>query len=251
MDIGKVIEKLQLIHHDPYFRFNEDEHSYYYGWQKLQGATGWIHKNFVHEFDEDFYSKKVALREGVSQEEILEKWAVKNKFARDLGHCVHDFIENYIQDSNHPMPVGPEGSMGMILQWIMWYNSVMRPKRKNLFPEVRLNGLPSFPNAGTADDPFWSIAKNGVVVNDWKTNEKFTTDDDFAYNQLKYPFHNFKENKHNIYSIQISLYRLMLEANGIPTVGGMITWIPRKGAPQVFETKDFRGKLREYLKIQE
>ena len=249
MDIDTVIKKLQLIHHDPLFTFDEESHSYHYGWMKMDGATGWIHKNFVHEFDEDFFSKKVAKREGVSQEEILEKWRKKNLFARELGHCVHEFIEKFIEDPSTPIPKGPEGSLGMMLQFVTWYKINMQPNRINLMQEARLHGLPTFKNAGTADDPFWSIRKNGVIVNDWKTNEKFTTDKDYAFNQLKAPFHNYKENKHNIYSIQISLYRLMLEAQGIPTVGGMITWIPRSAPPLPFEAKDFRPELRKFLKI--
>ena len=245
MDSSQIIKKLNLINSDPFFSFDDASHTYRYAWKKLKGVTSLIHDNFVEPFDEEGMSKKVAEREGVTQEEILEKWRTKSKASTDLGSFVHDFIENFIKDPNYPMPAnGPEGSFGIMLRWVAWFVSELRPSREELIPEIRIHwgGF-----AGTLDDPFWSKKLGGVVVNDWKTYEKWTGDGDFAYNMLKYPFHNFKNCKHNIASIQISIYRLMLEEHGIPTVGGMITHLPREGSPKAYVAKDFRPQLRKFL----
>ena len=248
MEISRIKQIMDLVQHDPLFQYNDDAHSYHYGWQKLNGATGWIHHNFVEPFDEQYWSKKKAKQLDMTQQEVLDMWEDKRNKASILGNTVHNWIEDYINGKNPSLPSSPSGAWAMLHQWIEWWMGV-RDTRKNLIQEVRLHGLPLFLNSGTADDPYWCKIRNGVVVNDWKTNEKFTTDEDYAFNRLKYPFHGFDDNKLNIYSIQISLYRLMLEAQGIPTVAGEITWIPRTGAPVVFGAKDLRHELKQYLRV--
>lgn len=247
--IEQTKAKMLAIQQDPLFTFDEESHSYHYGWERCEGATSWIAQNFQYPFDEDFYSKKVAAREGKTQEEVLAEWKDKADTSKHLGHTVHSFIENWLQNPDHPIPSGFPKATVMCMRFATWYAAKMKPKRLNLVEEIQLNLCPEIPLAGTADDPFWSKRLKGVVVNDWKTNEKFTTDQDYSYNMLKYPFHEYKDNKLNFYSIQISLYRLMLEYHGIPTVGGTITHIPHDGDPVIYAAHDFRPKLQKYLGI--
>jgi hypothetical protein len=47
-------------------------------------------------FDKDKHSLRVAEREGVTQEMVLEMWAKENKKATDRGTKIHKLMENYV-----------------------------------------------------------------------------------------------------------------------------------------------------------
>jgi hypothetical protein len=83
-----------------------------------------------------------------------------------------------------------------------------------------------------------------------KTNKDFKHDDhpDGRYKKLLRPFSNLWENHHNEYSIQISLYRLILEDEvGIETESGFLCHIGPDERPKLYPAKDLRQQLRAYL----
>ena len=49
-------------------------------------------------FDSDGHSKRVAAREGVSQEMVLELWATETKKATDKGTKIHKLMEDFIKN---------------------------------------------------------------------------------------------------------------------------------------------------------
>lgn len=79
------------------------------------------------------------------------------------------------------------------------------------------------------------------------TNQKIKTDKDFCFGKLLSPFQNYKDNEINKYSLQISLYRLILEEAGIDTDYGFICHLPQEGDAKIYKLKDFRAELRTYL----
>ena len=98
------------------------------------------------------------------------------------------------------------------------------------------------------DDLGYVKLSDGLIVGDWKTNETFKTDADFKgrYNKMLYPFEDLWQNELNTYSIQVSLYRLLLEEAGIETKEGFICWIGPEET-KLFKALDLRDRLKEYL----
>ena len=108
--------------------------------------------------------------------------------------------------------------------------------------------------AGTIDQPFlfWSEEhdKPFLLIGDWKTNGDFKHDEHpkGRYKKLLRPFSHLYENNHNEYSIQISLYRLILEEEAnIETQDGFLCHIGPESPAKVYKTKDLREPLRAYL----
>jgi hypothetical protein len=108
--------------------------------------------------------------------------------------------------------------------------------------------------AGTIDQPFlmWDEKQNKVLflIGDWKTNKEFRSDDHpkGRYKKLLHPFSHLWENHLNEYSIQVSLYRLMLEEEiGIESHGGFLCHIGPEGPAKIHPTKDLREPLKVYL----
>ena len=111
--------------------------------------------------------------------------------------------------------------------------------------ELRIWSL-KYKLAGTIDTLFWY--KDKLIIGDWKTNKKFTFDTDFCYDNLITPFDNMFDNTHNRYSIQVSLYKLILREHGIETGPSFICWIPpNEEDAQFIPAKDYSNILYEYL----
>ena len=74
--------------------FNNLNHSYLLNNNKLLSVTSLISK-YKNKFDEDFYSKKIALKENKTQEEILLKWKKKSIKSCEIGTGIHKIFEDY------------------------------------------------------------------------------------------------------------------------------------------------------------
>ena len=98
--------------------------------------------------------------------------------------------------------------------------------------------------AGTFDALF--SYQDKLVIVDWKTNKKFDTSSNWN-KKLLTPFDSEDECKLTEYSIQISLYALMLEEVGLEIKNGLILHIGPEGEPNLYKFKDYREILRNYL----
>ena len=119
---------------------------------------------------------------------------------------------------------------------------------KSVFQEVKVFSR-KWGYAGTVDGVF-SVDGKRLIIGDYKTNKEFTTDSDWkgSRRRLFEPFENVFDNKHNNYSIQVSLYRLIIEEEcGIEMDDPFLLWIPPKGTCKAFKAKDYRDKIRTYL----
>jgi hypothetical protein len=229
------------------FHFDEDTHTYTFDGRVLKSVTG-VCKRFHKPFERDAISKRVAEREGRPQEEVLAEWDAKAKRATDLGTEVHKLIETY-------------WDQGLEAALALWATEEAKA-RFAAFVEFRMRELPTikvvaqelkvynlaFGMAGMID--FVGINdKQDLFIFDWKTNGKFTTDSDKAYDMLRAPLTSYPDNHLNAYSIQLSLYRLMLDKAGIDIKNAYLVHIPPNGAkPKMHKAKDFREDLQPYLR---
>jgi ATP-dependent exoDNAse (exonuclease V) beta subunit len=242
-----VIEKLEYFK-DPNFKFDEDTHTYTYcdasgkPIQFFQSVTQFI-STFKKPFDSDFWANKKAKQLGVHKSVILNEWKNTADIAVKLGSNVHKWIELYYNGENPPLPEHPEENF-RVSSFLDLYE-----KRLNVFKpigqEIRLFSR-KWGIAGTTDALFELTQK--YYVGDYKTNKKFTTDADpkGRYSKLLWPFDDLWDNSLNGYSIQLSMYRLMLEEAGFETHGSFLIWIgPSK--PMLYKSVDLRDRLRIYL----
>ena len=238
---------------DPNFRFNEASHTYTYldpqtqkPVQIFKSVTGFI-SQFKEKFDSDAVAARVAKNRGVSKEQILNEWKGISDTAMDLGTIVHKWIEDYYAQKNPSLPEDP-----IVLERVQSFLKLHREKLFKLQPiaqEFRLFSR-KWGLAGTMDALFKLTEKH--YVGDWKTNKKFTTDehskkDRFA-KKLLYPFEDLWDNSLNGYSIQLSLYRLIMqeEAN-FETDGAFLVWIGPTEKPEMHKTVDLRDRLYDFL----
>ena len=228
----------------PDFSFNAELHEYRYKGEKFPSVTGII-EQFHEKFDSDYWSAIKAEERGVDQSVVLAEWKAKADRSCDLGTMVHEYAEFVTAGKKPPLVTDPDALRG-----IAKLDKIFATKLKNIIPvaqEIRIFS-PKLKLAGTIDGLF--EYKNKLIIGDYKTNEKFTTDEDRCFRNMLPPFENQLDNKLNIYSTQVSLYRVMLEEWGIKTEAAFLVHIPHGDAPAKFyPAKDFTKELKQYFKI--
>lgn len=153
-------------------------------------------------FDKDKHSLRVAQREGVSQEMVLEMWRSENKKSTDRGTKIHKIMEKYISGSE-------ESKDEHELLYSSYNDTISRSvdKFNNVYSEILLHNS-NFKLAGTAD----LIYDHGdyFTIGDFKTNKRFNYSS--SYNEhFKDPISHLQYCEHNNYALQMSMYAYMYE----------------------------------------
>lgn len=235
-----ILSQLECFN-DPDFIFDPGAHKYTYHGEQFISVTKYI-QNFHKPFETDFWSKKKAEQRGVDQEVILKEWKQLNDYANDVGTDTHQWIEDYFNQLWKPLPSNLD-----LIHRINKFNKIFAKQLHKLEPlkfEVRVFSK-KWKIAGMIDSLF--LYKGKIYILDWKTNKQFTHDDHLKgqYEKLLEPFDDYWKNHHNEYSIQLSLYALILEEWGFEIGGAYLVHIgPGDEEAELFKVVDMRDKLK-------
>lgn len=240
---------------DPNFRFDPDLHMYYY----VNPDTGLTEQTFVsvtqflsrfkEPFNSRFWASRKAKARGVPTQTVLAEWDAIAKTATDLGTQVHEWIENFYSDSPPSVPDEPGPFKERVEAFVKLHSSRLH-RFTPVYQELRVFSR-KWGIAGTTDAVF--RLGDQYYVGDWKTNKAFTTDADpeGRKKRLLWPFDDMWDNALNNYSIQLSLYRLIMEVEaGFLTNGAFLVWIGPLGKLGMYQTVDLRERLYDYLNKQ-
>lgn len=152
-------------------------------------------------FDKDKHSLRVAEREGVPQEMVLEMWERENKKATDRGSKIHKLMENYISFGEKE-----ENYNWLYKSYDLVISNNIDPF-KNIYCENLLHD-DAFKIAGTAD----LIFDHGdyFTIGDFKTNKRFNFSSSFN-EYFNTPIDHLPYCEFNNYALQMSLYAYMYE----------------------------------------
>lgn len=183
-------------------KFDEESHTYSLGKRKLQSVTEWI-SGFFPKFDEEAVAKKVANKQGVPPEQILQDWLD----IREAGTKIHKEIEDWFNSRTQPTENKAKRAIDWTILSSMWREYPMKSTEVQIYSE-------KFGLAGTIDllmvkqDDY---TKQRAVLVDWKTNAQIRAQNTFEYTdstgELAF-LHNSSLVK---YMLQLSTYALMLE----------------------------------------
>jgi ATP-dependent exoDNAse (exonuclease V) beta subunit len=233
---------------DPNFIFDPVKHKYTYNGEEFISVTKFIQR-FHKPFESDYWSKKKADEAGVPQDWILNEWKKLNDYANDVGTQTHNWIEDYFNGIWKPLPDNLD-----VINRINKFNIIFAKQLHKLEPlkfELRVFSK-KWKIAGMIDSLF--IYKGKIFIIDWKTNKDFTTDDHKKgkWEKLLYPFDEHWKNHLSEYSIQLSLYALILEEWGFEIGGAYLVHIgPGDEEAKMYKVKDMRENLKLYLNKKE
>ena len=229
---------------DVKFEFDPKLHRYTYEGEPFVSVTRFI-QQFHKPFEQDYWSKVKAEQAGVPQDWILAEWKKLNDYANEVGTDTHQWIEDYFNQIWKPLPNNLD-----VIHRINKFNKIYAKQLFKLEPlkfEVRVFS-PKWKIAGMIDSLF--LYRGKIYILDWKTNKDFTDDNHpkGTYEKLLAPFQDHFKNHLNEYSIQLSLYSLILEEWGFQVGGAYIVHIgPGDEDAELYKVVDMRENLKLFL----
>jgi ATP-dependent exoDNAse (exonuclease V) beta subunit len=226
------------------FEFDSKLHRYTYEGEPFISVTRFI-QQFHKPFEQDYWSKVKAEQAGVPQDWILAEWKKLNDYANEVGTDTHQWIEDYFNQIWKPLPNNLD-----VIHRINKFNKIYAKQLYKLEPlkfEVRVFS-PKWKIAGMIDSLF--LYRGKIYILDWKTNKDFTDDNHpkGKYEKLLAPFQDHFKNHLNEYSIQLSLYSLILEEWGFQVGGAYIVHIgPGDEEAELYKVVDMRDNLKLFL----
>lgn len=226
------------------FEFDPVAHRYTYEGEPFVSVTRFI-QQFHKPFEQDYWSKKKAEQAGVPQDWILAEWKKLNDYANEVGTDTHQWIEDYFNQIWKPLPSNLD-----VIHRINKFNKIYAKQLHKLEPlkfEVRVFS-PKWKIAGMIDSLF--VYRGKIYILDWKTNKDFTDDNHQkgTYEKLLAPFQDYYKNHLNEYSIQLSMYALILEEWGFQVGGAYIVHIgPGDEEAELYKVVDMRENLKLFL----
>lgn len=187
--------------------FYEEEHKYFV--EDIQyNSVSSIIEIYTPKFDVEKISKRVAKRENCSTKEITQKWAIRRDFSMVRGTEFHCYVETYLNEGKKIEVITP------IQQEINAFHRFWDNKNRNRYQIIATELIiydEELEIAGTIDCILYEKEKKEFYIVDWKTNKEIKTENKYA--KLFTPFENLDDCNYNKYSIQTSIYRMILEKN--------------------------------------
>jgi len=223
-----------------------ENHGYKIDDKNLISATTLVSR-LKPDFDKEGVSKRVAERDGLTQEEVLQQWEKKGEQGRDRGTRLHTYIEDLMVDKIDPITRAVNNRIEAMNAFDkVWEKLASKLKAKLEYQECVV-GDAQYGVAGRVDAIFRCTIKGteSKHIFDWKTG-KFRIDN--HYEKLLPPFNDLDNCELNYYSIQLSLYRLIIEKNtDFKLSDSYLVHLRDDGEFMIHRAKDFRKRLHQWL----
>lgn len=197
------------------FVFYPQDHHYEYKGQRVGVSVTRLIEEYTNEFDAETIAEKVAIRDGKTIQEVLDEWKEKNEWSCKKGSMCHEFAQKIWKSKNR---VDFEGEFSTYEQAeavnrinnqaINFYNDY-HDRLEHLADEFVI-GSDTYSIASAIDHLFINKLTGGLVLVDYKTNSDIHKNEKYAKN-MKVPLSHLKDTTLNHYSIQLSIYKYLVE----------------------------------------
>ena len=252
-------------------QFFEDGHRYLLNGKKLNSVSSIGHRYLSRPFDADKQAILYASKHGKTAEFWKDQWMCNSFRATTLGKKTHEFGESlaylkaghpeficpsilpqYLKEKNYLADIHPKesavrlflnelpSSYHLVLNETKVYSGKNPDSSKNLKEQI----------CGTFDMLYWYDGNGnpdnaGFVVFDYKTNANLCDDYNRQHSiMLLPPFNNLYQESLGEYTIQLSLYSLMLEDIGLRVIDRKLIWLKDDGTYETIFVPDITQLLR-------
>ena len=232
--------------------FHEKDHHYFIDGKEAISSTTII-KKYEKPFDSEYWSARKAPELGMTPEEVAAMWEDQGTRASFKGTKVHSYIENAL--ANKILPFEEQAGVMMencgeiisaydkIILMVDEFLNDIKDKMLPIRSEVII-GDSEHLIAGMVDQIFYNLKSKKLELWDWKTNKKI--DEKTQYKLLK-PLSHLSNSKLDIYSLQLSLYKYIIEKNTNLKLGNSyICWFNEKNSTyKIFKCENYE----KYIKL--
>lgn len=237
--------------------FNEKAHTYFIDGQPAAplSVTKTI-KCFKKEFNADEAATRISKRSGATVQQIKEEWNRNRDCSAAIGTLLHKYIErHYTQTSVDDVSVDFD-TLGfdekqriketvplLIEQFLLFYEH--HPHLKCIKSEFVVGDIEDTKICGTFDMLVYNEETNEVELLDFKTNKRMQRANPFGGN-LFYPFEHMAEGEINEYTIQLNIYKYLVEKYTNVKIDKMkLIWFNAQNqAYQIFELKEIQNQIK-------
>lgn len=249
--------------------FVEDGHKYYLhnddgSVDELQSVSATIHQ-FEQYVDWDEKAANVALKEGVTVEEIKRRWEENNIRATNNGTSVHLYGEAYhwfVTDQVEKLPdiVKVQYEKGYFIPFGEKQEAVLKYNEdlfnvKDMYPLMVETQVYTKKYAGTFDKLIYykhptDDSKSGLIIADYKTNASLTSDYKRSHGIcMLEPFDDMIDDSLSHYTVQLSCYQIPLEDMGFNILARRLVWLKPDGTYEQHSLPDITAKIRAALDL--
>lgn len=225
-----TLERLNPLPRDSRIVFEEEEHKYYIDGKICAPRSV---TQLVHKVSQDFDASRAiaAMRTSrnwskrraeftrsdgteMSNDEIAAMWSENGRVQSARGTLMHFQIEQHLNGAIVEEPHSPEFSMFLKFQKDFMIARGLEPLRTEL--SLFHCGLQV---AGQADLIARDAETGKIVILDWKRSKEIKYKNPFQ--KLKAPLEHLQDCNYNLYSLQLNVYRYILETEYGMSVSGM------------------------------
>lgn len=224
-------------------RFYDDIHKYYLGDKNLISVTTILHK-YKAEFDTLYWSEYKKHELNLTQDEVILYWKALNIKSQIKGSAIHMYAELLFNNKVYKydteageQKLGAENSAMLTRMGerpIKEEYDIVKTYVDNFYRDSFNKLIPikteyvvfdeAWGISGMMDILFWNVKEQCFQIWDWKTNKELNKTSQYRTKLLKY-FSHLDECEFNLYSLQLSMYKTILERNlPIKIEGCYIVW---------------------------
>lgn len=196
------------------FVFFPEDHHYECNGKRVNISVTRLIEQYANEFDSQTIAERVARKQGKTTQEVLDEWEYKNKFSCAKGSTCHEYIQSLFSGEPYK-PIDFDGgdefwnASEKIKEQAKWFWREYRDRLEHLADEFII-GDEQCSVASAIDHIFINKITGGLVLVDYKTNSDIHKNEKYA-KPMKAPLQHLLDTTLNHYSIQLSIYKYLVE----------------------------------------
>lgn len=191
----------------PKIKFKAEDHTYTYNGTPCISVTTLLGSLEVP-FDSQSHSKRYAEKNGLTQQHVLKMWADKAKNSQVRGTAIHRYIECLLLGIGYDMDFIPSAQEIASCEAILKH---LTDEDIEPYALEQIVGDEESAVCGTIDFVGRRRKTKEFVIYDWKTNVgKDLVGVGRFDKSLLPPLSSIVGSKHNVYSLQLSIYQAIL-----------------------------------------
>lgn len=234
--------------------YYDEPHKYYIGGSQLISVTTLIGK-YVEDFKEDYWADIKGKEFNVSSDEIKKAWKFINEKGTFKGSLIHDYAENLFQNKVFPYKLNDVfdkfGFDPISSEYEITKNHVNKfqsDSKNKLIPiktELVIYDKESL-IGGMIDMIFYNVKAKEFQLWDYKTNKAFETESKY---RMLYELITLDQSDLNVYSLQLGLYKYIIEKNTSIKLGkSYVVWFSHNNPTyKTIEMKNMEYYVKEMV----
>ncbi|MCK9576742.1 MAG: PD-(D/E)XK nuclease family protein [Clostridia bacterium] len=237
------------------YLFHEEPHEYYWKDKRVKTSVTKFVSTFFEEFDKEKISLAYAKKNGLDQQEVLNTWAKTANIASITGTILHKYAED--RQIGRVMPFDfsdaeknnvMDGVKQRIYKLCDMYDKFAIDTSGKLLP-LKMEFTVGLQDhiAGNIDLLCWNEKYQEINIVDYKTSKKIEKTNSYG-KKMKYEMSAYDDCEFYHYSLQLSIYKEILNNFGINVGKCILVWINENNTKyEVIQCADLQKEAKMAL----